>query len=159
METTEMGKKRAKGVNGSGQKQMEMSLLDHLEKIVALTGKRGFTESFFEKAEPHIKYAADILKLTEIQTAIFAHFLNQYDDQSITIENLAGTIKCGKLYLIKYMNEFDILEKRKLIRCRRCVNKKYYGNEMPTYRVPRDVVMAVKDGKTFRAYAPLSDPG
>jgi hypothetical protein len=149
METAEMAKKRWKDANGSGQKQTEMSLLDHLEKIVTLTGKRGFTDSFFEKARPHIKYAADILKLTEIQTAIFAHFLNQYDDQSITTESLAGTIKCGKLRLIKYMNEFDILEKRKLIRCRRCVHEDLFGNDMPTYRVPRDVVMAVKDGRQF----------
>jgi hypothetical protein len=149
METVKMAKKRQKGVNESGHERAEMSLLDHLEKIVALTGKGGFTDSFFEKAEPHIKYAAGILKLTEIQTAIFAHFLNQYDDQSITMENLAETIKCGKLRLIKYMNEFEILEKRKLIRCRRSVHERRYSNDMPTYRVPMDVVMAVKDGKTF----------
>jgi hypothetical protein len=149
MEAAEMEKKRSKGVNGIGQKQEEMSLLDHLEKIVELTGKQGFTDYFFEKAGPHINYAADILKLTGLQTAIFAHFLNQYDDQSITMESLAKTIKCGKLRLIKYMNEFDVLEKRKLIRCRRCVNDEYRNNDVPTYRVPQDVVAAVKDGKAF----------
>jgi hypothetical protein len=149
METTEMTKKKWKAVNKGRRKRAEMSLLDHLETIVSLTGKQGFTDSFFEKAKPHIKYAADTLKLTEIQTAIFAHFLNQYDDQSITMENLAGTINCGKLRLLKYMNEFEVLEKRKLIRCRRSVSDEYRGDDMPVYRVPRDVVMAVKDGKAF----------
>jgi hypothetical protein len=147
-----MAKKKRKAANEDKQGLAEMSLVDHLETIVSLTGKKGFTDSFFERVKPHIKYAAGILKFTDIQTAIFAHFLNQYDDQSITMENLAGTIKCSKLRLLKYMNEFEELEKRKLIRCRQCAHDEYFGrssHDMPTYRVPRDVVMAVKDGKTF----------
>jgi hypothetical protein len=144
-----MAKKKGKTVNKGRQERTEMSLLDHLETIVSLTGKQGFTDSFFEKAKPHIKYAADTLKLTEIQTAIFAHFLNQYDNQSITMESLATTIKCGKLRLLKYMNEFEALENRKMIRCRRPVHDEYRGDDMPVYRVPRDVIMAVKDGKVF----------
>jgi hypothetical protein len=65
------------------------------------------------------------------------------------MKNLVRTIKCGKLHLIKYMNEFDVLEKRKLIRCRRYVHEEYRSNDVPTYRVLRNVAAAMKDGKEF----------
>jgi len=45
---------------------------------------------------------------------------------------LAESIKCSKVRIIKYMNDCEELEKKKLIRCRR-------GDEGVSYRIPREV--------------------
>jgi hypothetical protein len=64
------------------------TLLDHLEKIVTLTGKKGLTESYFEKADGHIQAVANILNISNMQAVIFAHFMNLCDDQAIHINEM-----------------------------------------------------------------------
>jgi hypothetical protein len=122
------------------------SLLDHLEKIVTLSKEAGFNDDFFEKAKQPLEEAASVLKLTQTQTALFAHFLNHCDDDHIRMSEIAESLKCGKIRLVKYMDDFDILEDRKLIKCRRTVNERRSGKEMPVYRVPMEVIEAIRKG-------------
>jgi hypothetical protein len=65
-----------------------LTLLDHLEKLVVLTGKKGLTESYFDKADEHIQAVANKLSITKTQAVIFAHFMNLCDEYlEITIQS------------------------------------------------------------------------
>jgi SpoVK/Ycf46/Vps4 family AAA+-type ATPase len=48
--------------------------------------------------------------------------MNQCDDEHIQLKEIAESLKCGKIRLMKYMDDFETLEKRQLIKCRRSVN-------------------------------------
>jgi hypothetical protein len=129
----------------------EKTLLDHLEKIIDLTGKAGFNQAFFEKASAHLKAVAATLKITEEQSALFAHFLNLCDDDSINLDQIARSIHCNRIQLVRYMDDIDELEQRRLIRCCRPVSSGYRfeHNNTPTYRVPQNVINAVRRGVEF----------
>ncbi|MDR3337980.1 MAG: hypothetical protein LBT16_12335, partial [Treponema sp.] len=126
-----------------------MPLLDHLEKIVALSLKKGFSANFFERAKPHLEVAASMLQLTNTQAALFAHLMNLCDNESIEMSDIAGSIKCNNIQLVKYMDDFEELERKYFIRCRRQVNEYKKRKEIPTYRVPVEVIEAVRKGTRF----------
>jgi hypothetical protein len=128
-------------------------ILDSLIKIVFKAEENGFTPDFFETVKEEINHASAFLKLTPLQTAMFSLFLNRCDDNAITTKKIAKSIKCKKIELLKYMNELELLEKRKLIRCRRD------DSSMPTYRVPQKVVKAIRKEEEYvpTNYNNLSD--
>ncbi|GMO26695.1 MAG: hypothetical protein Ta2B_06980 [Termitinemataceae bacterium] len=121
-----------------------MPLLEHFEKIVEFSEKKGFTDIFWQKAKPHLEFAAESLRITTEQAALFAHFLNSCDDQSICLDDIAKSVKCKRIKLLRYMDEFDKLEKKKYIRCRRV------KNQMPTYRVPQAVINSIRKGEAYK---------
>jgi SpoVK/Ycf46/Vps4 family AAA+-type ATPase len=125
------------------------SLLEHLEKIVELSRETGFNDEFFEKARWPLESAASVLKLTQTQTVLFAHFLNHCDDGCIRMSELADSLKCGKIRLVRYMDDFEALENRKLIKCRRAVNEWQNREEMPSYRVPMEVIRAIRNETSY----------
>ncbi|GHV19621.1 hypothetical protein FACS189494_01710 [Spirochaetia bacterium] len=124
----------------------QSALLEYFAKIIELSKEEGLSENFFRNAHEYLEAAGSILHLTHIQAAIFAHFLNHCDEQAITTENIAESIKCNKIQLIQYMDHFDELENRRLIRCNRGGHSRFreFGQSMPTYRVPNEVVSAVR---------------
>jgi RNA-binding protein YhbY len=130
--------------------QDQLSLLDHLEKIVTLVGKKGLTRAFFEKANEHIHAVANTLHVSEMQAIIFAHFMNLCDDDSINMGQIAESLRCNKIRLVKFMDDFDELEKKRLIRCRRTVNERRRNTDMPSYRVPAEVISAVRKGIEYK---------
>ncbi|MHC6203855.1 ATP-binding protein [Breznakiellaceae bacterium SP9] len=121
----------------------KIHLLEHIEKIVKLCGKKGLCEEYFEKANVHIKYVGQKLHLTPIQTILFSHFLNNCDNQTIMPENIAESLKCSNIQIIRYMNEFDELEKKKLVCCCR-------GNRSVTYRIPFEVITSLRKDEEYK---------
>jgi hypothetical protein len=126
-----------------------MTLLDHLEKIVTLSKEMDFGADFFEKAKQPIEEVASVLNLTQTQTALFAHFMNQCDDEHIQLKEIAESLKCSKIRLMKYMDDFEVLEKRQLIKCRRSINDRRNREEMPAYRVPVEVIRSIRKGIAY----------
>ncbi|MDR2020157.1 MAG: ATP-binding protein, partial [Treponema sp.] len=122
---------------------------DHLEKIVEHSKETGFNDDFFKKSRQSLEAAASVLKLTQTQTALFAHFFNQCDDENIRMSEIAESLKCSKIRLVKYMDDFDVLENRKLIKCRRNVNERRNREEMPSYRVPMEVIQSIRKGISY----------
>jgi hypothetical protein len=115
----------------------ELNLLEHIENIVVLSEKKGLTDDFNVRATPHLNVVTEKLCITPIQAVLLSHFLNRCDDQSITIDDIADSIKCSRIRIIQYMNEFDELEKKKLICC--CREFKSIS-----YRVPLYVISALR---------------
>lgn len=124
----------------------ELTLLEHIEKIVEMSETDGFSDSFFEKASRHLAAASEILDITPVQVALFSHFLNRSDDECINVGEIAKAIKCKQVKLIQYMNDFDVLENKKLLCCRR--------SRTMTYRVPLDVITALRKNENYK---PLSN--
>ena len=108
-----------------------MAILDHIEKVFEISSRIGIEKSLI-KGKVHLDYVAKKLGISPVQAVLFSHFLEKSDDGSINISEIAQSIKCSKVKLIKYMNEIEELEKRRLIRC----SRESYGLR---FRIPAEV--------------------
>jgi hypothetical protein len=123
-------------------KKKKLDLLGHVERIVELSETYGLTDEFFDKAKTHIDFVRKVLGLTNMQVVLFSHFVDQSEERHIYIGNIAKALKCRSLRIIRHMTDLEELEKRKLIRCSR-------DKDCFTYRVPLDVINALKKGENY----------
>jgi len=121
----------------------EMDLLDHIEKIVEVSKEHGI-DNCFSRAQGHFDYVTEKLGISPLQAVIFSHFMERSSDNQILISEVAESIKCSTIRVIKYINECEELEKKKLIRCSR-------NNGNISYRVPGDVSDSLRK---FNEYKP-----
>jgi hypothetical protein len=119
-----------------------MGILDHIEQIIDISKKVGIDKSL-SKAKKHLDYVTKKLGITPIQAVIFSHFMEKSNDNSIQISEVAESLKCGIVRILKYMNECEELEKKKLIRCRR-------NDDCTSYRIPRVVSESLRKYNEFR---------
>ena len=127
-----------------------MNMLEHFEKIIAFAGENGLCNSFYEKAREHIDAAAEILHTTPAQTALFALMLEHFGESSVSIENISKTLKCSKMQLLRYMEDFDVLKQKKLIRAARGPKFMRNSSSFPDYIIPLDVIEAVRKGIEYQ---------
>jgi len=137
--------KKDKALSNEGKDGNELSvkgksILDHIEKIVEISTKKGI-EKCLTEGKKHIDYVSKKLGINQIQAVLFSHFIEKCDD-SIKLKEIAETIKCNNIKIIKYMNECEELEKKKLIRCIR--NR--YGI---SYRIPHNVLDSLRKKNEF----------
>jgi hypothetical protein len=120
----------------------ELTLLQNMEMILKFSRKKGFDSSFYENAAVYAERVAQILGITPIQATLFAHFLNKANDCYINMETIADSLKCTRIQLIQYMDEFDVLEKKKLLCARR-------DGKSVLYRVPLEVINSLRKGGKY----------
>lgn len=70
------------------------SILEAFEYIVELAKDSSLDADFFENASVHIKYAARKLKLSSMQTVLLALFVDQSEDSSICMSDIAAYTGC-----------------------------------------------------------------
>jgi hypothetical protein len=122
----------------------ELSLTQRIEKIVEISRETGVNEDFFDHAKDHIKVVSRLFHLSPVQTALYAHFLIRYEDQHITTMDISSSLNCeSNLGILPWLAEFDELEKKKLLYCRRDDNS-------ISFRVPQEVVEAIKQDTEFK---------
>ena len=109
----------------------DMDIFDHIEKIVEISIKNGI-EKCLTKGKCHLDYVTGKLRINRIQAILFSHFMERSDKNQIRISEIAESIKCSKVRIIKYINECEELERKKLIRCCR-------DGDGIRYRIPRAV--------------------
>ena len=126
-----------------------MNMIDHLEKIIELAKEYGFTNVFFTNAEEHLNTVSELLQITTKQAALFSIVFENYGD-SFTMDTIAETLKCGKMQLLRYMDDIDILRKNKLIREMHESDFLRHRNKGPRYQIPRDVINAVRKGVEYK---------
>jgi hypothetical protein len=125
-----------------------MDILDHFEKIIEISQELGVDKCLFEgRGKKHLDYVTGKLGISPLQAVLFSHFMERSTDNQILICEIAESIKCSKIRMIKYINECEELEKKKLIRCSR-------GNNMISYRIPFDVRESLRK---FNEYRPMKD--
>lgn len=117
----------------SRKKQKKLDLLSAIEHIVEKAKDSQLKSEFYRKADRYIKYVSAKLDLTKEQSVMMALFIDNCEDNSITISDLSNFVGCRTTRLIRYMNDIDVLEKREMIRC--CRDRRGVS-----YRVPMEVV-------------------
>lgn len=119
-----------------------MDLLSAVEQIVEKAKDSGLNREFYRKADRQIKYVSGKMELTKEQSVMMALFIDNSDDDSISISDFGKFLGCRTTRIIRYMTDIDVLEKRELVRCSRC------GHSI-SYRVPMEVIEAFKRNEKF----------
>ena len=119
---------KSNSVKGSSVK--EMDTIDHIEKILIISGKYSI-EKCLSKGKIHFDYIIKILHISPLQALLFTHLLNQESNEYeyIKINEIAESLQCSRVKILKYMKEFEELEKKKIIRCKR-------GTDGISFRIP-----------------------
>ncbi|MDR2086496.1 MAG: ATP-binding protein [Dysgonamonadaceae bacterium] len=123
------------------------TLLGHIEHIIELAENSGLDDAFYEKAKASIRFVAKALTLSANQVVIFSVFMEKCNDTRIFLHEISKFMGCRNIKTISMMSDVEELEKRRLVRG--CSDE---GEK--TYRVPHEVINAVKQGV---AYEPESN--
>lgn len=122
---------------------LEISLLEHIERIVELSEGSGLSDKFYKEAGEHIDAVCNELNINRIQSVIFAHLVDRNNDRIIYMNEIAEKLKIRTVRLIQYQKDFDELEKRRLVRCGRSGESKYYC-------LPSEVLEAIQRGHSIQ---------
>ncbi|MDR2064404.1 MAG: ATP-binding protein, partial [Prevotellaceae bacterium] len=125
------------------KKRTKLTLLGHIEKIVEMSGDSKLSNELFVKAKTHINFVKRSLHLDDIQTILFANFVDRAQDNQILISEIADFIKCRSIKILQYMANIEALEKRRLIRCS-------HGDRRMSFRVPKEVLDALLQNKAYQ---------
>jgi len=136
------------GKNGAGTIPVrDMGILDHIEKIVEISRDQGI-DRCLSKAKVHLEYVAGKLGISPLQSVLFSHFAEKGMDSYVDLGDIAEAVKCSKIRIIKYINDCEQLEEKKLIQCRRQSMR-----DSVSYRVPRKVTESLSKNNEFRPEA------
>jgi hypothetical protein len=115
-----------------------LSLLEHIEKVIDMSSKKGIIRSLFRKAKHHLNYITHRLSVSPMQAVLFCHFLNKSDNHSIGIDDIAESIKSNNIKMLGLMNDIDALVTKGLI----CRNR----HSETSYHIPQDVINTIRKG-------------
>ena len=118
------------------------SILEAFEYIVELAKDSSLDADFFENASVYIKYAARKLKLSSMQTVLLALFVDQSEDSSIRMSDIAAYTGCRTTKILRLSSEIDVLVDKYYLRASHSHNRL-------TYRVPVDVLKALKKNQPY----------
>ncbi|MDR0321438.1 MAG: ATP-binding protein, partial [Treponema sp.] len=119
----------------------DMNILDHIEKVIEISERYDIDKCLI-KGENHLNYLSAKLGISPIQAALFSHFMEKSDDNNIKLSEIANSVKCSKIRMIKYSGECEALEKKKLIRIKR--------DDDISYRVPASVCKSIRLHNEFK---------
>jgi hypothetical protein len=127
-------------MNQEFQSSKQLSLLEHLTKIVALCAKEGLSKNALDTLKPNIKAASALLSLSQMQTVLFAFFLDHHYETEISLEDIQKDVKREGIEFLQYISDIDELEKREFIF--RTSNPRSQRN----YRLSQEIINFVASG-------------
>jgi hypothetical protein len=123
--------------------QQKLTLLERLDKILELSKEKGIDDAFFENAKQHIEAAAEKLQVSPIQAVLFAHVFDiSVLGKKYSEDALLDALKCSKAKYLECLNELDDLIRKNYV-----IQILHGGDSFPTYRIPRDFVLALRKNK------------
>ena len=120
----------------------DMSLLDVMERVVALARGSELSDEFYNKAEEDICFIADKLQLSKQQSVILSIFVDNSDSRNIFTSDIADFLEVTTIQFIKGMNDVDELVRREYI-------IKREDERQLSFRVPTDVLEALRNNEAF----------
>ncbi|GHT98554.1 hypothetical protein FACS1894142_5030 [Spirochaetia bacterium] len=126
----------------------EPNLLSHVIAIFNILRQDKGSETL-KTDSPDVQILVDKLHVSPIQAVLFSVVLNIQNEQSVSIGDMAKSIKTSSLMIQQYQAQFDeLIEKRFLRKYQGYLGRMtpYGGNGetgTPTYRVPKDVIEAL----------------
>jgi len=128
-----------------GKKVSECNdILGSLEEIVGISKKHGI-DKCLTLGKANLDFVAEKLGISPLQAVLFSHFMERSALPKIILSEIADSLKCSKIRVIKYLNECEELEKKKLIRCIRDRD-----DDCISFRVPRNVKTALGKNIAFK---------
>jgi hypothetical protein len=91
-------------------------MLKHFKEIIAESCHHPLDNAFFHGAEEHLTAVCKVYAITFMQAALFALLLEESGEGSVSINKIAEKLKCGKIRFLEYLDDFETLEKKHLIR-------------------------------------------
>ncbi|WP_010256751.1 ATP-binding protein [Treponema primitia] len=134
-------------------------ILDHCKEIITHSTYHPLDATFFADAAKDLAAVGDLFSITPTQAALFTLLLDECGDGATSINTIADKIKCGRIQFLKYLDDFEALEQKHLIRSEKdwedFSSGRGGGSSFPSYCIPLDVIKALRAGKEYR-YAPYS---
>jgi len=109
----------------------DICILDHIEKILEISKKYGI-DKCLSRGKNHLDYVTEKLHINPLQAIIFTHLLNQGNDSYIKINEIAESLNCSNVKILKYGSECEALVKMKIIRCKK-------DSDGISYRIPCNI--------------------
>ena len=102
------------------QTESKLNLFNQIEELGKAHEKSGALpdsgfEVFAESVQSHLEYICEKLGLSAFQATLFADMITIFDGYLISIKSIAEFIGCKLIKLIKYFEDFNVLEERELI--------------------------------------------
>jgi len=126
-----------------------MNILKNFEEIISQAKEKGLCDDFFISSKEHIDTVSGLLKTSPVQTVIFSLILEHFGEYSVSLDELAGSLKCQKIQLIKYMDDLDELKFKKLIR-ETSSSKNPFTDNRVDYTIPLVVIDAIRKGIEYK---------
>jgi hypothetical protein len=134
-------------------------ILDHCKEIISHSTYHPLDAAFFADAAEDLAAVGDLFSITPTQAALFTLLLDECGDGATSINTIADKIKCGRIQFLKYLDDFEALEQKHLIRSEKdwedFSSGRKAGSGFPSYVIPLDVIKALRTGKKYR-YAPYT---
>lgn len=118
------------------------TLIGSIERNVNLAIDRNLDDTFAEEARTDLADVAERMSLSEEQALVFVLFMEKCTEPHIQLSDFAKMLGCRTVRIIAMMAETDILVEQRLIR-------KLFVNNTVCYRVPGEVITAVKENRTY----------
>ncbi|GHV79364.1 hypothetical protein AGMMS49944_11550 [Spirochaetia bacterium] len=136
------------------------SILDHCKEIVTRLASQPMDAAFFADARKDLAAVSAVLSASPTQTALFALLLDEYGEGGTSLNIIAEKIKCSKIQFLKYLDDFEALERKHIIRPHRedweslrARKRNGGGTGLPSYSITMDVIRALRTGEKYR-YTP-----
>ncbi|GHV93290.1 hypothetical protein AGMMS50268_37930 [Spirochaetia bacterium] len=133
----------------------ESNLLSHVISIYKVLQQENGMEAL-KTDSPDVQILVDKLHISPIQAVLFSLVLNIQNDKSVSIGDVAKSIKTPSLMILQYQKDFDSLVEKRLFR----VYQGYPGratsytaigeNALKTYRVPKDVIEVLTHNEEWK---------
>ncbi|GHV88922.1 hypothetical protein AGMMS50267_12820 [Spirochaetia bacterium] len=136
------GKGKKPNLQGNPQ-NTPLKVLDHIEQILNIAKDTKTEEEFRKAAKKNIEAISRKLKITPVQAVIFSHMVGKSNDNCIYPSELQESLRCTTIQLIRYLNDFEELENKRLIAKGRDRDKK-------NYQVPPTVIDALRHNKPVK---------
>ena len=120
------------------------TLLQHIEQIIVFAEKSKLNDEFYKKSKSSVNFVAKMMHLTTEQAILFSLFMEKSWDSRICISELCDFLDSRKVKAVSMLSDADVLETRRLVRCSR------EKGSSATYRVPMDVIHAVKQNIVYQ---------
>lgn len=126
-------------------------ILEAMELISESADDSHLSDEFFKAVELPALYLADRLQITTLQAVLFSLLMDRSEDSSIRLGDIAQATGCSTTRMLRFSSVLDELARRFFIRIRK-------KGDSDTYRVPREVIMSLRDDAPFvHESAPIAD--
>lgn len=118
-------------------------LLIHVEKVSSQASKSNLQFSGFIQSES-VQTIANYLEITQRQTVIFCVLVELSLQRMVTVENIARYFKCSLLKVLSLLDEFEVLEKKALVKKRIKSGSSKASFDNISYFVPFNVIDSIR---------------